>query len=155
MRTEQTPLNEDFRDLLKSFAAAEARFLVVGAYALAVHGIPRATGDIDLWVDATPDNAKRVFAALRAFGAPMLDVTEADFATPDIVYQIGLPPRRVDILTKISGVTFAEAWPRRIESRFGETTFGVLGRDDLLVNKRAAGRPKDVIDAALLEKLPR
>ncbi len=152
---ETTPLNDDFRDLLSAFVAADVRFLVVGAYALAAHGIPRATGDIDVWIDATPENATKVIAALRAFGAPLADVTEADFSKPEIVYQIGLPPRRVDVLTKISGVTFADAWGRKVLTRFADVEVGVIGRDDLLVNKLAAARPKDLLDATLLEKIAR
>lgn len=140
---------------MRAFVAADVRFLVVGAYALAAHGIPRATGDIDVWIDATPANSPKVMAALRAFGAPLADVTEADFSTPEIVYQIGLPPRRVDVLTKISGVAFADAWSRKIQGRFGDVDVGVIGRDDLLVNKLAAARPKDLLDAKLLEKLAR
>src|SRR5438128_4264223 len=103
-------MNQDFIDLLRTFADAEVRFLVVGAYALALHGRPRATGDLDVWVEATPDNARRVLRALAEFGAPLNDVSEADLATPGVVYQIGVQPGRIDILTDLTGITFAEAW---------------------------------------------
>ena len=96
-------MNQDFLDLLRAFADAEVRFLVVGAYALGLHGKPRATGDLDLWIDATPENARRVMQALGAFGAPMADIAERDFARPGVTYQIGLPPRRIDILTELTG----------------------------------------------------
>ena len=113
---------EDFRDLLAELVSADARFLVVGAHALGVHGVPRATVDLDIWVDPTPDNAKRIWTALAAFGAPLdaLRVQEADFLRPDTVVQFGLPPYRIDILTGVSGVTFREAWIDRIEDQFEE-----------------------------------
>ena len=100
----------DFVDLLRAFSAADVRFLVVGAYALAVHGRPRATGDLDVWVDATPGNAARVMRALAAFGAPMDAIAEDDLATPAITYQIGVAPRRIDVLTDLTGLTFDEVW---------------------------------------------
>jgi hypothetical protein len=109
-------VNEDFRDLLAALVAAGARFLVVGAHALAVHGIPRATGDLGVWIAAEAPNAERVFAALVRFGAPMaaMGVRHEDLTRSDQVVQIGLPPRRIDILTSISGVPFEEAWADRM-----------------------------------------
>ena len=107
-------MNPDFVDLLRAFAGADVRFLIVGAYALAVHGRPRATGDLDVWIDATPENAPRVMQALAAFGAPLAEITEADFAPPGVVYQIGVPPGRIDILTELTGLTFEQAWRDRI-----------------------------------------
>lgn len=139
-------MNQDFVDLLRAFTAADVRFLVVGAYALALHGRPRATGDLDVWVDATPDNARRIVDALGAFGAPLSQVSEADFARPGVVYQIGVAPRRIDILTELTGVTFAEAWPERIRRPFGETEVDFIGKAAFLRNKRATGRPKDLGD---------
>ena len=139
-------MNRDFVDLLRSFAAAEVRFLIVGAYALAHHGRPRATGDLDVWVDPTPENAARVMRALAAFGAPLQEVTEPDFARPGIVFQIGVPPGRIDVLTDLTGLTFAEAWPGRDAGRFGELTVDFLGRDAFIRNKRAMGRAKDLGD---------
>jgi hypothetical protein len=139
-------MNQDFVDLLRSFAAADVRFLIVGAYALAHHGRPRATGDLDVWVDATPTNAPRVMRALGAFGAPLQDITEHDFARPGVVFQIGLPPGRIDILTDLTGLTFADAWPDREAGRFGELTVDFLGREAFVRNKRATGRAKDVGD---------
>jgi hypothetical protein len=146
-------LNQDFTDLLKSFADGEVRFLVVGAYALAVHGYPRATGDLDVWVDATPENARRTFAALAAFGAPLGGLTEIDLARPGVALQIGLPPSRIDILTEIDGVTFSDAWERRTEGHSEALRFPVIGGADLLTNKRATGRTKDLADAEALEQL--
>lgn len=148
-------MNEDFIDLLRSLLKEEARFLVVGAYAMAAHGVPRATGDIDIWVAADEGNAARVFRALAQFGAPLgsLGVSAEDFAAPNRVVQIGLPPRRIDVLTGVSGVVFDEAWARRASFRFSDLSVPVLGRDDLILNKRAAGRPKDLADLAVLDGL--
>ena len=139
-------MNPDFVDLLRAFAEREVRFLVVGAYALAHHGRPRATGDLDVWVDPTPSNAQRLMSALAAFGAPLIDVTEADFASPGIVFQMGVPPGRIDILTELTGLTFDEAWPGREAGQFGELTVDFLGRDAFIRNKRATGRTRDLGD---------
>jgi hypothetical protein len=139
-------MNQDFVDLLRSFAAADVHFLIVGAYALAHHGRPRATGDLDVWVEAIPDNASRVIEALRSFGAPLSGVTASDFSRPGIVFQIGVPPGRIDILTELTGLTFAEAWPDRASGRFGDLTVDFLGRDGFIRNKRATGRTRDLAD---------
>jgi hypothetical protein len=139
-------MNPDFVDLLRAFAAADVRFLVVGAYALAFHGRPRATGDLDVWVEASAENAPRVMRALAAFGAPLLDLTEVDFAREGIVYQIGLPPGRIDILTQLTGLTFDEAWPDRARGRFGDVDVDFIGRDAFIRNKKATGRTKDLGD---------
>jgi hypothetical protein len=139
-------MNQDFVDLLRSFAAADVRFLIVGAYALAHHGRPRATGDLDVWIDPTPTNAPRVMQALGAFGAPLVDVSEEDFGRPGVVFQIGVPPGRIDILTDLTGLTFADAWPDREAGRFGELTVDFIGRDSFVRNKRATRRAKDLGD---------
>lgn len=144
-------LNPDFHDILSSFGAESVEYLVVGAYALAAHGLPRATGDLDLWVNATPENAGRVRRALERFGAPLEGVSEADLATPDNVLQIGVPPRRVDVLTSIDGVDFAEAWPARLDVTVEGMEVPMLGREHLIRNKRAVGRPQDLADVARLE----
>ncbi len=146
-------MDADFLDLLTSLCAADARFLVVGAYAVGVHGRPRATKDLDVWIEASPDNARRVLKALRDFGAPLGDLTESDFEAPGTGFKMGEPPSRIDILTKIEGVRFEDAWPRRVETSFGSVRCGVIGRDDLLTNKRAAGRPQDLADVEALERL--
>jgi len=149
-------LHEDFRDLLILFADAGVEFVIVGAYALALHGAPRASGDIDLFVRATPDNAERVFTALARFGALLeaAGVAAADFAQPGLVYQIGLPPRRIDVLTEISGVTFDEAWGSRVTVEVEGRAVGFIGRTALLRNKQAAGRPQDIADVARLRGIP-
>jgi hypothetical protein len=147
----QIDLAKDFRDLLHAFAARNVRFLIVGAYALAVLGRPRATGDLDVWIDATPGNAERVYEALGDFGAPLHGLSVADLSVPGIVFQIGLPPLRIDILTQISGVDFTAAWPRRQAAVFGNVAVSVIGREDFLANKRATGRLRDLADAERLD----
>jgi hypothetical protein len=139
-------MNPDFVDLLRAFAAADVRCLVVGAYALALHGRPRATGDLDIWVDASADNAPRIMRALAGFGAPLRDVSETDFSREGIVYQIGLPPGRIDILTQLTGLTFAEAWPDRVRGRFGDVDVDFIGREAFIRNKKATGRTRDLGD---------
>jgi hypothetical protein len=139
-------MNQDFVDLLRAFIAADVRFLIVGAYALALHGKPRATGDLDVWIDATPDNATRVMRSLAAFGAPLTDVSVDDFCRPGVTYQIGVVPGRIDILTDLTGITFAEAWPDRMRRPFGDVDVDFIGRDAFIRNKRATGRAKDLGD---------
>ncbi len=145
-------MNEDFRDLLRAFSDASVRFLVVGAYAVAAHAEPRATGDLDLLVEPTAENARRAHAALRAFGAPLHELSEADLAEPGVVFQIGLPPRRIDLLTSITGVDFETAWGGRLVVRYGGVECFVIGRDALIENKRRLGRPRDLADLELLER---
>lgn len=143
----------DFRDLLTELRDAGVRFLVVGAHALAAHGVPRVTGDLDLWVEPTEGNADRVWTALGEFGAPLaaLGIRQADFVRPEQVIQIGLPPYRVDLMTSISGVTFAEAWDDQLAGELFGVPVAFLGRVTFLRNKRASGRPKDLEDIRSLE----
>ena len=151
-------MTDDWLDLLNSLTLAEARFLVVGAHALAAHGIPRGTQDLDVWIERSDENAARVWRALASFGAPLesLDLGPTDLAKPDTVFQLGLPPNRIDVLTCISGVAdFADAWARRLEGRVRGRSFPFLGRDDLIANKKAAGRPKDLADLAALGRAAR
>ncbi len=144
-------MNHDFVEMLSALHDAGADYLVVGAHALAAHGRPRATGDLDLWVRPTRDNARRVHAALEQFGAPLLDLTVDDLASPDLVFQIGVVPARIDLLTSVSGIGFEEAWTGRMTVRIGDLHVPVIGREALIRNKRAAGRPRDIADIAELE----
>jgi hypothetical protein len=146
-------VNDDFRDLLRALVASKARFLVVGAHALAFHGVVRATLALDVWVEPTPENAKRVWAALAEFGAPLhaLRVDAGDFTRPNALVQFGSPPNRIDILTTISGLKFDAAWNDRVESEVDGVVIPFLGREHLIANKRAAGRKKDLVDAEALE----
>ena len=145
-------VNADFRDLFAALNDAEARYLVVGAHAVAFYAEPRFTKDLDIWVEASPANAPRVIAALQAFGAPMSGVTEADFSRPEITLQIGVAPNRIDVTTQIDGVAFESAWPNRTASVFGGLPIWLIGRRDLVVNKEAAGRPQDRLDLELLSR---
>jgi hypothetical protein len=144
--------NQDFRDLFAALNAAAVEYLVVGGHALAAHGHVRATKDIDVWVRCDALNAARTHSALSAFGAPVGELTIEDLATPGIVFQIGVPPIRIDILTTISGVTFDEAWGARVNSRYDDQPIQVLSREHLIQNKRAAGRLQDLADVERLEK---
>ena len=144
-------MNRDFAEMLSALSEAGAEFLVVGAHALAAHGVPRATRDLDIWINPTPDNAARVVKALRAFGAALMDLTEEDLTTPGTVFQIGVEPFRIDILTAISGVTFDEAWKNRLPLDIEGVRVLVLGRQDFIANKRATGRMRDLADIEGLE----
>lgn len=143
-------MNPDFRDTLFALSDAGAEFLVVGAYALAAHGLPRATGNLDIWVRPNQENAERVWAALSQFGAPVSPLCKSDFCQPDVVYQIGVAPRRIDILTSVSGLDFDAAWPNRRVVDVEGRPVAFQGRSDLIANKRAAGRPEDLADLAWL-----
>jgi hypothetical protein len=143
-------MNRDFVEMLSALSETGVEFLVVGAHALAVHARPRATGDLDLWVHPTPENAARVLKALSRFGAPMKDITTDDFELPDRVLQLGVVPNRIDLLTSITGVAFSDAWPRRKIVSIEGLGVPVLSREDLIENKRATGRPQDRADLELL-----
>ena len=139
-------LPRDFSDLLSEFAASGVRFLVVGGHALAVHAEPRVTGDLDVWVANDAENAHRVYDALARFGAPMDNVTVADFRSDDLIVQFGVVPLRIDILTSISGVSFDEAWSDRVEFDIDGLAVPMIGRAAFLRNKAASGRLKDRAD---------
>jgi len=150
------PFSDDFRDLLIALSDAEARFMVVGGYAVAAHGRPRGTKDLDIWVEPTLENAQRVLVALAEFGAAAGDLSPEDLATPGIGFMMGRPPTRIDILTDLVAVEFDSAWSRAsiVELAPG-CRCRVIGLDDLIANKRAAGRPQDLADVDGLERLRR
>lgn len=145
-------MNRDFRDIVAELVRADARFMIVGAHALGLHGVARATGDLDIWIDPSPENVDRVWSALIAFGAPLdaLNIRRADLTQPDIVAQFGLPPYRIDVMTGVSGVTFEEAWRDRIEELFEDVRAPFISRDAFIRNKRASGRKKDLADLEAL-----
>jgi hypothetical protein len=145
-------VNPDFRDLFAALNDASADYLVVGGYALAYHATPRYTKDLDVWIRPTLENARRVHRALGSFGAPLGDLTVTDLATEGIVFQMGLPPNRIDVITAIDGVRFDEAWPERIAATYGDQAIAVIGRAHLRENKLASGRPQDLVDAKTLEE---
>jgi len=146
-------VNQDFRDLFAEFNARGVDFLVVGAYALAVHGHVRATKDLDVWVRPESENARRVFHALRAYGAPTGGLTEEDFSHPGLTFQIGVAPIRIDVLSSIDGIGFDAAWENKITARYGDQSIFVISRADLIINKRAAARLQDLADVEALEAL--
>jgi hypothetical protein len=146
-------VNSDFSDLLSEFNAADVRYLVVGGYAVFFHGQPRYTKDLDVWVEPSAANAPRVMLALRRFGAPLHDLSEANLSAPGVTFQMGNAPNRIDVLTDVASLVFADAWSNRVEGRYGEQRMWLLSRADLIKNKKAVGRPQDLEDVRLLEKL--
>ena len=143
-------LDPDFHEFVASFIDNDVRFLIVGGYALAAHGLPRYTGDLDAWVWVDAENARRVVAALTSFGFGSLDLDAEDFTLPDVVVQLGHSPLRIDVLTSIDGVSFEAAWPRRLIVSIDGLDVPFISRDDLIANKRAADRPQDRADVARL-----
>ncbi len=139
-------LNEDYKEMLQCLLEEKVKFLLVGAYALAVHGFPRATKDIDFFVWANQENAANLIRALAKFGAPLDSMSESDFASEGIVFQIGNGPRRIDILTNISGVTFERAYSNRTSIFLEGMEIPVISIEDLILNKRASGRSQDLVD---------
>lgn len=142
--------NSDFKELLNLFNQQQVRYLVVGGYAVIYHTEPRYTKDLDLWVSVDADNAERVYRALQQFGAPLVGITPQDFQVPGVVYQMGRPPARVDIIMGLKGVEFEEAWNARVAADFGGVTAPVLALSHLLINKQLAGRPQDLMDVESL-----
>jgi hypothetical protein len=147
-------LNPNFVEMLRELSAAGAEFLIVGGHAVGAHGYVRSTMDFDIWIRSTPENAARAYQAIARFGAPMHGLTISDLTTPGLIYQIGVKPERIDILTALSGVDFETAWERRAEAIVDGNSYAVIGRQDLIANKRASGRPIDLIDADKLERMP-
>jgi hypothetical protein len=150
-----TFVNSDFRDLLSALSARGAEHLVVGAQAVGIHAMPRATGDLDIWVATHGENPGRVWNALSDFGAPLDQLSVEDLGQPDLIFQMGVVPLRIDIITSVEGLRFEDCWPRRIMVRNGNLEIPVIGLDDLIVNKRAVGRTRDIADAELLERVRR
>lgn len=143
-------MQQDFKELLALFDARGVEYLVIGAHALAFHGAPRYTGDLDILINPEPENARRILSALAEFGFGSLDITEKDFEKPDNVVQLGMPPVRIDILTSISGVSWDSAYSGRAEGEVEGVRVYYIGREDLIANKRAAGRKRDLADLEAL-----
>lgn len=144
-------LSKDLREFIESLNSAKVEYVLVGGYALAFHGVPRYTGDIDFLVRPTIENGLRIEAALRAFGFGSMDLNASDFAVADRIVQLGQPPFRIDILTSISGVSFEEIWSSRIVSDLDGLPIAVIGRAEMIRNKKASGRPRDLADLSALE----
>jgi len=145
-------MNRDFAEMLGALSAAGAEFLIVGAHALAAHGRPRASGDLDIWIRPTGQNAKRVWEALVSFGAPLKELRVEDLSAPDVVFQIGVVPARIDLLTSVTGLGFDEAWSRRVAIEVDGLRLPFISREDLIHNKTALGRLRDLADIEDLKK---
>ena len=145
-------MNSDFKDLLRLFNARQVRYLVVGGYAVIKYTQPRYTGDLDVWVEASEENSRKVHDALVEFGAPVSTLSPKDFAASGFFFQMGMPPNRIDILMSISGVEFGEAWTRRSNASIGGDNFHFISKVDLIANKRAVGRTKDLADIEALQR---
>ncbi|MGZ8901172.1 MAG: nucleotidyl transferase AbiEii/AbiGii toxin family protein [Limisphaerales bacterium] len=146
-------LQKDIREFIASFLSHRVEFLLVGGYALAFHGAPRFTEDIDFLVRISPENAERIEAALASFGFQSVGISQADFLEPEQVIQLGRPPHRIDLLTSITAVSWEEAWSERQEVDLGGHKVSAIGREHLIVNKRASGRLQDLADVARLERV--
>lgn len=148
-------INPDFRDLFAALSAEGAEYLLIGAHAVMLHTSPRYTKGLDLWVRPTRANGERVHRALARFGAPLHELTIDDLATEGTIFQLGVEPNRVDIVTMADGLDFESAWQRRVPTTYGGVEFGALSLEDLITNKRAANRPQDQLDVARLEDAAR
>lgn len=145
-------MNSDYKDLLRAFNEASVRYLVVGGYAYAEYVEPRYTKDLDVWIDRSSYNAERVLVALREFGAPLRELSIDDLTSSDTFYQIGLPPNRIDIITHLEGMNFADCWERRKTVQLGELSVEYISAIDLIENKERTGRPHDLVDAENLRQ---
>ena len=148
-------MNADYMDMLKCLNKAGVDYIMVGGWAVNMHGYIRATIDLDIWIMTSRDNADKVYAALKDFGAPLSDVTPEDFATDGTIFQIGVAPCRIDIINKIDGLTYEDASPRAVLKNIDDVPVRILSLEDLIANKRASGRTKDLADAEILEGLKR
>ncbi len=147
--------SQDFKELLSAFNEHRVKYLIVGGYAVAIHAQPRATKDLDIFIQPSAENAKAVFAALAKFGAPLADLRPEDLTDPNVFFRMGTPPQMVEILPRISGVEFNHAWENRLETvidpRTGLKAF-VISAEDLIKNKTAFGRPYDLADADAIRR---
>jgi len=143
-------LNEDYKEMLQTLLNNKVKFLIVGAYAMGAYGYPRATGDFDIWVDSSRDNSKRIYTSLSEFAAPVYDISENTFTETGIVFQIGVAPRRIDIITHIDGVKFQDAYNSRETVEIDGLSIPFISKEDLIKNKQSTGREKDKLDAEYL-----
>jgi hypothetical protein len=145
-------LSRDFIDILSAFSDEKVEYMVAGGYAIAFHGYVRGTGDIDLWIRISDSNPERVWAALQTFGAPLFDLKIEDLTSPGMVFQMGLPPNRIDIINKVDGLEFEDVWASRTFIEIQGLSIPIVGKPELLINKRTMNRPKDIADIIWLEK---
>lgn len=146
------PLNPDFENFIHCLNTADAKYLIVGAYAVMIYTFPRYTKDIDFLIETTSDNAEKVYEALKAFGAPLNDISVEDLKKPEMVLQIGVEPNRIDIITSIEGAHFEELWKNKTEKMYGTEKIYIPALEDLVQIKKVAGRPSDLKDIETLSK---
>lgn len=144
-------LNQDFKEFIQSLNDNGVRYLVVGGYAVALHGYPRYTKDIDIWIEMTSDNARRIIQALHQFGFGSLGLKEQDFLEADTIIQLGYPPRRIDLITTLAGVDFETCFAARLVVKLDDALVNFIDLDNLRMNKRATGRAQDLADIENLE----
>ncbi len=144
-------LNKDYKEMLQSLLDNEVKFLIVGAYAMGAYGYPRATGDLDIWVDASSENSHKIYKSLSQFGSPLSDINKETFTEKGIVFQVGIAPRRIDILTQIDGVSFKEAYEAKEEIKIEDLKVPFISKEKFIKNKLATGREKDRLDAEYLK----
>ena len=145
-------LNKDYKEMLQNLLNNKVKFLVVGAYAMGVYGYPRATGDFDIWVETSPENSQKIYKSLSDFGAPLNQINKNTFCEEGIIFQIGVAPRRIDIITKIDGVNFQQAYPEKQEHEIEGITIPFLSKENLIINKESTGRERDKLDAQYLRQ---
>lgn len=145
-------IQQDFRDLLQLFNETNVEYIVVGGYALAFHGVPRYTGDIDLWLKISKQNAENVIKALRKFGFGSIKLSPSDLTQKDQIIQIGYPPVRIDLMTSIDGVDWDDAFKNSLKSHYGDITINLISKEDFIKNKKATGRFKDLADIESLNE---
>ncbi len=144
-------LNEDYKEMLQILLNNEVKFLIVGAYAMGAHGYPRATGDFDIWVEASAENSKKIYRSLSEFGAPLLGISEKAFAEKGVILQVGVAPRRIDIITHIDGVIFEEAYKTKELIEIESLKIPFISKENLIKNKQSTKREKDKIDVNYLK----
>ena len=149
---EEMMLNDDYKEMLSILSEEKVKYLVIGAFALSTYGYPRATGDIDIWVEANEENSRKVLKSLIRFGAPMDKISQDDFKAKGLIFQIGVAPRRIDITTLIDRVDFETAYPNRKDIIIENITVPVISLEDLIKNKQSTGRDKDILDVKMLKK---
>lgn len=145
-------LNEDYKEILQILLNNNVKFLIVGAYAMGAYGYPRATGDFDIWAESSAENSKKIYKSISEFGVPLSDITEKTFAEKGIIFQIGVAPRRIDIITHIDGVIFEEAYKTKEVIEIESLQIPFLSKENLIKNKQSTGRQKDKLDADYLKK---
>jgi hypothetical protein len=152
---EKMATNPDFKDLFAAFNDGAVEYLLVGAHAVMAHTEPRYTKDLDVWVRPSPGNAQRVLEALAAFGAPLVGVSENDFSQGGTIFQMGVAPNRIDVITSVDGLDFESAYGRAVPSKYGGIAIRILSAEDLILNKKTVGRPQDLLDVERLERANR